>query len=435
MASSDERTSATAHPWAPDPVVAELQMCPAATVTQMEELMNARKIDFLTSDTSSAARKFKEAYNSAYESPISHLPVVPTLGQSEAAPFLSPYVLKILLRKDQQSSSFKEFFSPLKGTPNTEQDAQELIEHLDDMHYTNHTILNLHSPAMDRYFEQSSTEEGVQNTTSIMPCGAILPLEYSVLVNSTSTHLLSGTQVFIFFPPSHTNMEILATYFSDHSKEYASSHTQVCKALQGGITFVQRPGQVVFIPLYCVTVVIATKTSVAVSYRWLSEQGLPLRLKYIELLCSQFLAVEPTARRYADVPMKCFITRLYEDISAVLYQEKPIKVDKVSTITALGATWKGTVKKKGVVIEQGAATQFRDLVKNYTSGELKNEILMNIPRLWNKVVQTHGLEKCPVCQERIDGLDTTFIKHFWARHWGRFENADAVEGQDARVEA
>jgi hypothetical protein len=400
----------------------------------MEELMNVRKIDLLTSDTSAAARKFREAYEEASNSPFTHFSVVPTLGQSETAPFLSPYVLKILLRKDQQSKSFKEFFSPLKETPSTEQDAQELIEHLDDMHYTNSTILKVHSPAMDRYFEQSSTDKGVQNITSLMPCGVVLQLEYSVLANSTSTHLMSGARIYICYPPMSHNMEIFAAYLNDHGKEDPPSHTEVCKALRGGITFVQQPGQVVFIPPYCLTMVIATKTSAAVSYHWRSEQGLPLRMKYVGLLRSHFLAIEPTARLYSKVPMKCFITRLYEDISAVLYQEKSTTMEQVSTIKALGATWKSTVKRKGVVVEQGAATQFRDLVKDYTLGDLKYEILMNFPRLWNKAVQTHGLEKCPACQERIDRLGTTFIKHFWARHWGRFKDVDAVEGEDARVE-
>lgn len=122
---------------------------------------------------------------------------------------------------------------------------------------------------------------------TIMPCGGTRSLECSSLDSYTETHLLSGVRVYIVWPPTKANMELLEEYLDMSAEDRYWIHNNVCRELQGGITFIQRPGDIVDMPPGCPTVVLSTKTSASVMFKYRRVDGLAWRLRYLGLTVRQ----------------------------------------------------------------------------------------------------------------------------------------------------
>jgi hypothetical protein len=279
--------------------------------------------------------------------------------------------------------------------------ARRAIERIDDEAYTDlASTLSFHSPLVDRYLKavevanamSPDTLYSLQNgVTSIMPCGALLPLEPSALASTIVIRLLTGLRVYIVYPPTQHNVAVLDGYFQavGLGKNPQRNHTKVCQALQGGITFLQRPGATVTIPPWCPTVVFAAKTSAAVSTRSRCKQGLTMRLRYVSGLVSQIMAIQHVREEEVATALEFHLVQLYKDLSVVLGSPDSLTSSNDS-ILALGAAW------------EDAGPQFLDLVESFASKPLREYIFENIPKLWNFSVQRHGLDVCPVCCGEID---------------------------------
>jgi hypothetical protein len=398
MSAGGKKMSATSHLWALDPIVAELQMCPAHYSHEMEELVDARKIGTLSYHDDAATQKFKDAYNTLN----ANSQLAPILKRSKYGAKLPPRSLKKLLKRDRALRSDKiQFYPPLGGVFATGPAARRVIEHTDDEEYTDiASTLSFRSPLVGRYLKtvEAANATGpdtlyapMGSTTSIMPCGTLLPLEASALASTISIRLLTGTRVYVVYPPTKHNMAGLDEYFhilvlGDSSR---SNHTKACRALQSGVTFIQRPGETVTIPPYCPTVVFATKTSAAVSIRWRGKEGLPMRLKYVNVLTRQIMAVQHVREEELATALEYHLVQLYKDLSTVLGASDLCTPDHELPL-AIGAAWKD------------AGPQFLDLVQRHISKPLTVYVSENIPKLWNLVVQNYDLKACPICHMAFD---------------------------------
>jgi hypothetical protein len=398
MSAGAKKMSATSHLWALDSIVAELQMCPAPSSHEMEQLMDARKVEILSYHDGAATQKFKDAY----DTPNANLRLAPVLKRPDSGAQLHPRSLKKLLKQDRALKSDKiQFYPPLDGVFATGPAARRVVEHTDDEDYTEiASTLSFHSPLVDRYLKtvEAANATGpdtlyapMGSTTSIMPCGSLLPLEASPLASTTSISLLTGARVYVVYPPTTHNMASLDKYFQVLAlgNSSRSNHTKACQALQGGVAFSQRPGETVTIPPHCPTVVFATKTSAAVSTRWRGKEGLPMRVIHVGDLTHQIMAVQHVREEELATALEYHLVQLYKSLSIVLRAPDLRTPDHDLPLT-IGAAWKD------------AGPRYLDLVERHTSKSSMGHILKNIPKLWNFVVQSHSLEACPICHMAFD---------------------------------
>ncbi|KAF1829465.1 hypothetical protein BDW02DRAFT_467710, partial [Decorospora gaudefroyi] len=373
MSTSSKQKSATAHLWVLDPVVRELQDCPVATARDMAELMNVRNVSILTSKNCAAARKFRHAYNGSSPG----MSVVPALERTKTAPYLQPEFLKKSLMSEQMPSDEiveMSYYPGLDSNLDAGEIARELVEQVNNKHYAKiSSTLNFHSEALDRYLkphrdaniEENTFYASPKGSAFIMPCGVLLPLEASALTSNTSIHLLSGMRIYLVYPPTLHNMVILHTHFQHLGNGSKPYYVDVCRQMEGGIIFIQRPGEVVRLRPYSPTVVFATETSVAVSYRCRYQEGLRLRLKYVQVLVSQVLAVRFVSGQEAATALEYHLLQLYRDVYTAL--RGPVL--NRGSIRELGAAWKE------------AGFRFLDLVRRYMPEPSTKHIVEKVPKL------------------------------------------------------
>ncbi|RMZ74287.1 nicotinamidase pyrazinamidase [Pyrenophora seminiperda CCB06] len=412
MSSNDKRTSATWHLWSLDPVVTELQLCPAVRAAEMAELMIPKQIGFLDFNTGSAARRFQKSYNLFGSQRLDS----PLLQRSDPPLPLTARSLKFLLQEKQSLSDGAQFYPPLIGDSRTAK--QDLIKHLGTCHYRTYaSTLTFLSSAMDphikpyigtRKLNSTSSQGSVAIMTSIMHCGALIPLETSALPSTSEIHLLSGIRIYLIYPPMPNNMVLLQAYCQGVGK--GVDHAKICSVMQEGITILQKPGQVVTIPPHCPAVIFAVETNAAVTLRNNCKGELPQRLEYLDLLVSQIAAVQrvmghPEA---TDGVIEYKIMQFYKDLSAFLGAVEDVLADE-KLILALGRAWK----------RNGA--KFRKVLEQHMSEGVTERIVANVPKWWRKAVTVRNLKECPVCEEGIGDDADMFLKHFWCEHWARFD--------------
>jgi hypothetical protein len=421
MAANCKITSANQNLWFLDPVVIELQSCPVISAEEIAELMVPTRMWFLDSSSGTVVHEFKKGYGPS-EWDCSTISTLHNTGARR----LHPRSLSKILKMDQSWIGDAQFYPPLipplclplLSQAHREATVGRLLQHLDNSRYTEYaTTLTFRSSAVDRCLrhfvggnEASNTLPQLSaNITSIMHCGALLPLEASAMTSSSTIHLITGVRIYIVYPPTPHNMTTMHKYLLDLTKFPAPKHANVCNDLQEGITFVQRAGQTATIPPFCPTMIFSTTTSAGVIVRSRCHNDVSMRLTQVELIVDQIRAVQHVCQETADTSLEYHTVQLYKDVSTVFRASEPSTPARRRSL-ALGAAWKDN------------HTRFRALIERYVSQPLKDKILKNVPRLWNFAVQNQDFEECPVCNVDLKDLGMAFIAHFRKEHWNEAED-------------
>jgi len=417
MSGNPKATSTTLHLWTLDPVIRELQSCTAARAAEFADLIIPGRVNLLSAETGKAVQSFTTAYGASKVTEMSELTLYET-----SARLLHPRSLRKILEKHQSWVDEVQLYPPrppplslrfLGEDTSRESIARTLVHYLDDQHYAAYaTTLSFRSPVIDRCLrrflgdnEASSTlTRSSIDTTSIMSCGALLPLEASGLMSTSTIHVITGVRVYIVYPPTQHNLTTLNKYLIDLAGDVAPNYTDVCQELESGIAFVQRAGQAVTIPPCCPTVVFATKTSAAVTVRSRCVEDLPLRLEHLAILMAQIVSIQLICRQTPEESLEYHTTQLYKDMTTVLRALEPSAANR-ALLLALGAVW------------EREHSRFRGLVDLHVEKALREHIRRNIPRVWSLAVQNQGLRHCPVCKVSIEGHGMVFLTHFRTEHW------------------
>ncbi|KAG9185661.1 hypothetical protein G6011_06992 [Alternaria panax] len=423
MALKFQVASTTNNLWFLVPVVIELQSCPAVRAVEITELMVPAHMSFLASGTSTVVCSPQED-KGRFRWACLTLPTQHDTGARR----LHPRSLTNILKMDQSWIGDTQLYPPIpllvflpsSNKTGSEKAVRGLLEHLDDQRYTAYaTTLTFRSAVVDRYLKQfvgsnetsSTFSQILTNTTSIMHCGALLPLEASALASNSTIHLITGVRVYIVYPPTLHNMMTVHKYFLDLTQHFTPKHANVCNDLQEGIAIVQHAGQTVTIPPFCPTTVFSTTISAGFTIRSRCQDDLSMRLLHLDLMVAQVKAVQYVYQETANTSLEYHTTQLYKEFSTFLRASEP-STPSLRLTLALGAAW----REKG--------TRFRALVEEYVSKPSREQIRKNVPRLWNLAVRNQGLEECPVCNVNIKDLGVAFGAHFQKEHWNQAEDGD-----------
>ncbi|KAI4701872.1 hypothetical protein J4E89_010563 [Alternaria sp. Ai002NY15] len=429
MSGNSKATSTTLHLWTLDPVIRELQSCPAARAAEFADLIIPGRISLLSVENGNAVQSSATVYGASKVTDIPELTLYKT-----GAGWPHPRSLRKILEKHQSWVDEAQLYPPrppplslrfLEEDASREGIARTLVEYLDDQQYAAYaTTLSFRSPAIDRCLRHFQVENEASSTltrssidtTSIMSCGALLPLEASALMSTSTIHVITGVRVYIVYPPTPHNLTTLNKYLMDLAGDVAPNYTSACDKLENGIAFVQRAGQAVTIPPCCPTVVFATKTSAAVTVRSRCVEDLPLRLEHLEILMAQIVSIQLICRQTPEESLEYHTTQLYKDMTTVLRALGPSAANW-TLLLALGAVW------------EREYSRFRGLVELHIEKALREHIRRNIPRVWSLAVQNLGLRFCPVCKVSIEGHGVVFLAHFQTEHWdvGEYAHSDKEE--------
>lgn len=417
MSENSKAISTTLHMWALDPVIRELQSCPAARAAEFADLIIPGRVSLLSAESGNAVQSFATVYGASQGAKMPELTLYET-----GARRLHPRSLRKILEKHQSWVEEAQLYPPrrpplslrfLGGDANRESIARTLVEYLDDQQYAAYaTTLTFRSNIIDQclrdflgHNETSSTPTRSSiDTTSIMPCGTLLDLEASALTSTSTVHVITGVRAYIVYPPTPHNLTTLNKYLIDLAGDVAPNYKSVCHELENVIAFVQRAGQAVTIPPCCPTVVFATKTSAGVTVRFRCVEDLPLRLEYLATLIAQIVALQLIFRETPEASLEYHTTQLYKDLTTVLRALEPSAAN-FALLLALGAVW------------EREYSRFRGLVELNVEKSLREHICWNIPRVWCLAVQNQGLRHCPICNVSIEGHGVVFLTHFRTEHW------------------
>jgi len=385
-------------------------MCPAPRAVAFEGVLRRGDIQQLTSNTGPIAQAFKTA-NYGYNL---RFPVVPALAQPADPRYLHPHVLSIMLRQKLPIPQDVQVWPPVQAPEHAAEIVSDLVNHLDDMQYCDiSSTVSFRSTVVQKLLPRPSPNDDEPGTSpafpaadmSIMPCGAMLPVECAMLTSYSEVHLLTGVRAYVVFPAIPSNMEKLKAYL-----DYPQDHDGLCQdSLDRGVTFVQRPGQIVYLPPFCPTAVFATKTSVAVVLRSRRFEGIPFRICHIDMTATWISNLNRHDPKRLQMVLEIELMQLWLDLDTMLSDTATGTPDFAHSIDHLGVEWR--IKD----------SKFRELLEKHIPNDQKEIILRNVPKLWTILVERTGREYCPVCWTTIKELEVSFVDHFSTLHWNKPE--------------
>ncbi|RAR02895.1 hypothetical protein DDE82_005449 [Stemphylium lycopersici] len=164
-------------------------------------------------------------------------------------------------------------FAPSRGSP--EEDAKAIIQLLENIGKAKYSesgsIIHMQSPTFDRAkrwiagWEADGMLGQSDFRMTIAPTGEIFELEY--YEHHFSTTLLTGSKVWLAFPPLEYNLDLLRkAYGYIDTTATLQVPVGVLGKMQNGIAIIQKPGQTLMVPPYWSLMTFCTSAST--SYLW-----------------------------------------------------------------------------------------------------------------------------------------------------------------------
>ncbi|KAL5118184.1 hypothetical protein ACEQ8H_003856 [Pleosporales sp. CAS-2024a] len=411
-------TNGHAAPSAPpditNPTLVELQRYHISTDHALCRL--ASRAQYLSSDDGPVARAFEAAFDKRTGEDI-NIYLHPALvgDEEEIAPEDVQVRVHLMMPSEEDI-----LVHPPNETQNSLLDVvADLVDHLDQPDHTGiGDSMSVTFPAPEFHFDVPRTfapdmasmphrfSWDASTTFSIMPCGSTLALECTKINDHSIIQLFTGVRVYFVWPPTDRNMDLIKLYFAAPAR----GHEYTCEAFEGGVTFVQRPGQTLLLPPYCPRVVFSPKLSTAAFFDYRIQSFLHLRLRYFDLTSRQLalLHYDDEEFDWYNTTLSHDIMHLDADLKDVLYcDERTEKTEKrTARITALAAEW------------DGASVPIQQTLDLYSWTDLTEQPLDALPTLWAEAMMFQETQSCLICQREFRAVEVLEIAaHFRRRHW------------------
>ncbi|KAF2131142.1 hypothetical protein P153DRAFT_395525 [Dothidotthia symphoricarpi CBS 119687] len=216
----------------------------------------------------------------------------PILSGLEVLPFdqlPAPEQVQSILTKETGSNN-SICFSPSRGSPEADTAAiEELLGNIGNANFRHPgSIIHMDSPTFDQLHTRPLNWDcdGVLGRSNfqmiVAPANEVFELEYyEYHLHST---LLTGTKVWVAFPPLHGNLSTLRNEYDEMLKHNTTKvSTDTLAKLKHGIAIVQRPGETLMIPPFWSVMVISITTSTACLSYIATARSFTERLQNVEL--------------------------------------------------------------------------------------------------------------------------------------------------------
>ncbi|KAH7090739.1 hypothetical protein FB567DRAFT_520542 [Paraphoma chrysanthemicola] len=253
-------------------------------------------------------------------------------------------------------------------------------------------------------------------TCTILPQNTLLPLHHSN-EGTTLTTLLSGSVIWIIWPPTNQNVNTLRTAYENFAATFDESKLDVTSELEGGMTFVQTVGDGLRIPPFCAMMCLSTTTSVFATYSSITVEDFISTLHKLPLLRAWFQTELNGARKQADFNASVL---LFLDL---MLNGDPDDEDRDQF--KLPDT-------QGRLLHQILSTW--DEVKDDLAALMGPADHKTMENIWGAYLISAKGRECRICHKLIRNKQKLMKAHFVAAHWSKVEAAKRVDSLEATSE-
>ncbi|KAF2794553.1 hypothetical protein K505DRAFT_360987 [Melanomma pulvis-pyrius CBS 109.77] len=379
----------------PNEVLNRVRNCTATDASEVEDIIVDGKVRLLTYST---GKDFIRKYG-----------VTPGHQRTPGPVSVPPYLMKILLRDSAKDNNIN--FSSAQSLGDVDvAAAEELIENLQEYAYRgNGTVIRLLCPKLESVLDQQPLKEPgmafeIKSEVIAMPFGGTLNLVHSEMANWIQDHALTGIKVWVVYPPSVQNLGQMGLYYERVSQGNELNHFETCKSLQGGVTILQKPGQKVWIPPFCPTVVLALTTCTSFSTRFAMVDGTLQKLQNIPLLRAKSLRNRTEKKQKEE--QRLLARQICKELQTILTEDEE-GVDPHKIIILIAGQWEQLKDDLRLLLQDGVV-------------EGKKRIKpKSILKFWARGILKLGLKECPICEIHVGDVKKRnwLVEHFLQHHW------------------
>jgi hypothetical protein len=251
-------------------------------------------------------------------------------------------------------------------------------------------------------------------TCTVLPKNTLLPLHHSNEGTTIATQL-SGSVVWITWPPTDKNLRTLQTAYEHFAEDLDGSKLNITDSLEGGMIFGQNEGDGLRLPPFSLITGLATTTSVLATQSHVTAEDFIKILQKLPLLKAWFRTEVDGSRKQAEFNASLL---LYLDLMLNGDPENEdrhnlkLAVTKIGLLRTLLSTW--------------------DNVKNDVAAMMGPADRRTMDSIWEAfLTETVGRE-CPLCNKRVN--KPLRKAHFMEHHWPEAKEAERKDSMEALQE-
>ena len=255
-------------------------------------------------------------------------------------------------------------------------------------------------------------------TCTVLPKDTLLPLHHSN-EGTTITTLLSGTIVWIIWPPTAKNMRGLQTMYEIMRERGVENHN-VTFLFEGGMVFVQNQGDALSIPAHSVMMALATSTSVLAAYSEVTVQNFTATLERMPMLRAWFYAEIDGDRKQAE-----FVASLIRQLDLLLNGNPDIENGETPETTVPDEV--KLPRATSGLLDTLLLTW--DRVKGDLAAMMRPVDHKSMENIWEAFLVDCAGQECRICGENIQNKEELMRQHFIESH----SSADQAEGAEGNT--
>jgi hypothetical protein len=248
-------------------------------------------------------------------------------------------------------------------------------------------------------------------TCTVLPNNTLLPIHHSN-ESTTITTLLSGSIVWIIWPPTDHNLRTLQTAYEHSAEDLDESKLTIADSLEGGTIFVQTEGDGLRLPPFSLMTGLATTTSVLATYSHVTVENFISMLQKLPLLKAWFHTEVEGGRKQTEF-----------NASVLLYLDLMLNGDPDNEE-------RDNIKlptNKSVLLD--TLLSVWDNIKDDLAAMMGPADRKTMENIWGEFLTMAVGRECRLCGKRFP--KNARRKHFIGSHWPKAKDAERNDSMEA----
>ncbi|KAH9865256.1 hypothetical protein IAQ61_009203 [Plenodomus lingam] len=253
-----------------------------------------------------------------------------------------------------------------------------------------------------------ATADDVLHTThttcTVISNETLIPLQHSS-EGTTTTTVLAGSMIWIIWPPTTHNLNILRATYEEFALECKEEALDATRDLEGGIVLTQIEGESLRIPPYCPMMGLSLHTSVLATNSTTTISNFISMLQKAPLLKAWFRTETDGKRKQAD-----FSNRMLNSLDLLLNGDEDPESENLARLLKFHDSNNGPLQD---------LLRVWDAIKNDVADLLGPADALVLADIWGDfLIESKGRE-CRICGVKIKNKLRLMRGHFLKRHWVR----------------
>ncbi|KAH6514822.1 hypothetical protein HBI81_203320 [Parastagonospora nodorum] len=264
-----------------------------------------------------------------------------------------------------------------------------------------------------------NTLRTTMTTCTVLPKDTLLPLHHSN-EGTTITTLLTGTIVWIIWPPTAKNMRGLQTMY-EIMRERGDEKPNLTFLFEGGMVLVQNEGDGLRIPAHSIMMALATSTSVLAAYSEVTVENFTATLEKMPMLRAWFQTEIDGNRKQVE-----FFASVLRQLDLLL-NGNPEGEDSENPETMVSDEVK-LPRTEGGLLDTLLLTW--DRAKGDVAAMMGPADQKSMEDIWEEFLIDCMGQECRICGEHVQNNEKLMKQHFIASHWSAVQETkqdDSVE--------